>query len=96
MKMALHKVHIRRLVSTGEFSDFISWPKIFPHFQSRSRDVEAQDPAMSKAPKIRTIILTAGVATTTVTGAWYGAGLKTKKEMKQVRLVLRPKSLQSL
>ncbi|KAF6233104.1 hypothetical protein HO173_008648 [Letharia columbiana] len=38
---------------------------------------------MSKAPQARTIILAAGVAATTVTGAWYGAGLKMKKDMKQ-------------
>lgn len=51
---------------------------------------------MSKAPQARTIILAAGVAATTVTGAWYGAGLKMKKDMKQVRIILRASSLQSL
>ncbi|KAL9072596.1 MAG: hypothetical protein Q9161_003454 [Pseudevernia consocians] len=38
---------------------------------------------MSKAPKARTLILTAGVTATAVTGAWYGAGLKTKQEIKE-------------
>ncbi|CAF9911206.1 hypothetical protein IMSHALPRED_009965 [Imshaugia aleurites] len=38
---------------------------------------------MSSALQARTIILTAGVAATTVTGAWYGAGLKTNQEIKQ-------------
>lgn len=38
---------------------------------------------MSNAPKVRTIILTAGVTATAVTGAWYGAGLKTKQQVKQ-------------
>ena len=51
---------------------------------------------MSKAPKARTIILTAGVTATAVTGAWYGAGLKTKQEIKQVRMILRSKSLRPL
>ncbi|CAD6572277.1 MAG: hypothetical protein ASARMPRED_005219 [Alectoria sarmentosa] len=38
---------------------------------------------MSKAPRARTVILTAGVTATAITGAWYGAGLKTKQEIKQ-------------
>lgn len=81
-KMALHK-DLPRLVSSGEFSDFISWPKIFSLLQFRFYDVKAQDSTMSKAPNARAIIFTAGVAATAVTGAWYGAGLKTKKEIKQ-------------
>ena len=51
---------------------------------------------MSKAPRTRTIILTASVTATAVTGAWYGAGLKTKQEIKQVRIVLRPWFLRTL
>lgn len=51
---------------------------------------------MSKAPNARAVILTAGVAATAVTGAWYGAGLKTKKEIKQVRILLHPRSFQPL
>ena len=34
--------------------------------------------------KARRIILTIGVAATTATGAWYGAGLKTKQELNHV------------
>lgn len=51
---------------------------------------------MSNAPKVRTIILTAGVTATAVTGAWYGAGLKTKQQVKQVRIIPRPTSLPPL
>ena len=51
---------------------------------------------MSSALQARTIILTAGVAATTVTGAWYGAGLKTNQDIKQVRINLHSRSLQSL
>ena len=42
---------------------------------------------MSNAPKARTIILTVGVTATTITGAWYGAGLKTKQDIKKVRKI---------
>lgn len=51
---------------------------------------------MSNAPKVRTIILTAGVTATAVTGAWYGAGLKTKQQVKQVQIIPRPTSFPSL
>ena len=51
---------------------------------------------MSKAYNVRAIILTAGVAATAVTGAWYGAGLKMEKDTKQVGIVLPPKCLQPL
>ncbi len=40
--------------------------------------------------KARTIILTAGVTATAVTGAWYGAGLKTKQDIKKVRFIPYP------
>jgi len=36
--------------------------------------------------KIRRIVWTAAIASVTATGAWYGAGLKTKSELKQVCL----------
>ena len=49
---------------------------------------------MSNNAKIRTIILAAGVTAITVTGAWYGAGLKIKQEYKQVRNILRLRSIQ--
>ena len=39
---------------------------------------------MSGLRKTRTIILTGGVAASAVTGAWYGAGLKTKQDIKKV------------
>ena len=39
---------------------------------------------MSKAPKARTVILTVGVTATAITGAWYGAGLKIKQDIKKV------------
>ena len=48
---------------------------------------------MSKASKPRTIILTVGVAATAVTGAWYGAGLKTRQDIKKVQVFLRSASL---
>ena len=51
---------------------------------------------MSNNAKVRTIILAAGVTAITVTGAWYGAGLKIKQEFKQVRNILQPKSIQFL
>ncbi|CAD6592941.1 MAG: hypothetical protein ASARMPREDX12_006609 [Alectoria sarmentosa] len=51
---------------------------------------------MSKAPRARTVILTAGVTAAAITGAWYGAGLKTKQEIKQVRDPLRFMSLRPL
>jgi len=34
--------------------------------------------------KIRRIVWTGAIAAVTATGAWYGAGLKTKGEIKQV------------
>jgi len=34
--------------------------------------------------KIRRIVWTAAIASVTATGAWYGAGLKTKSELKQL------------
>lgn len=34
--------------------------------------------------KIRNIVWTGGIAMVTATGAWYGAGLKMKGEMKKV------------
>jgi hypothetical protein len=37
--------------------------------------------------KIRRIVWTAAIASITATGAWYGAGLKTRSELKQVCLV---------
>ena len=43
-----------------------------------------QAPRMSQQQKIRRIIMTASIAAITATGAWYGAGLKTKQEIKQV------------
>ena len=39
---------------------------------------------MSKPKKARTVILTASIAMITATGAWYGAGLKTRQELKKV------------
>ena len=39
---------------------------------------------MSKAPQARTLILTVGVTATAITGALYGAGLKTKHDIKKV------------
>lgn len=39
---------------------------------------------MSQQQKIRRIIMTVSVAAITATGAWYGAGLKTKQEIKRV------------
>ena len=36
--------------------------------------------------KIRRIVWTVAIASVTATGAWYGAGLKTRKELSQVRL----------
>ncbi|SLM33323.1 hypothetical protein LPUS_01788 [Lasallia pustulata] len=38
---------------------------------------------MSQQQKIRRIIMTVSVAAITATGAWYGAGLKTKQEIKR-------------
>ena len=43
---------------------------------------------MSKTSKARPIILTAGVTATAITGAWYGAGLKIKQDVKKVRHIL--------
>ena len=45
---------------------------------------------MSTTSKARPIILTAGVTATAVTGAWYGAGLKTKQDIKKVLLIPFP------
>jgi NADH:ubiquinone oxidoreductase subunit F (NADH-binding) len=37
--------------------------------------------------KFRTYVLTASVVAITAAGAWYGAGLKTRQEYQQVRLL---------
>lgn len=42
---------------------------------------------MSKASKVRTVILTVGVTATAITGAWYGAGLKIKQDIKKVWII---------
>lgn len=41
---------------------------------------------MSQQQKIRRIIMTVSVTAITATGAWYGAGLKTRQEIKHVYL----------
>ncbi|CZT15692.1 uncharacterized protein RCC_01524 [Ramularia collo-cygni] len=43
---------------------------------------------MSGPNKARIIALTGGVAAITATGAWYGAGLKTRQEFKQEKQVI--------
>ncbi|KAN0119772.1 hypothetical protein V8E51_001980 [Hyaloscypha variabilis] len=40
--------------------------------------------ASAQQLKIRRIVWTAAIASVTATGAWYGAGLKTKSELKQI------------
>lgn len=42
--------------------------------------------------RARNIILTGAVAAITATGAWYGAGLKTRQEISQVRYSTSPYS----
>ncbi len=42
---------------------------------------------MSQGSKARPIIMAASTAALAVTGAWYGAGLKEKQEIKQVLLL---------
>jgi hypothetical protein len=44
--------------------------------------------ASAQRQKIRRIVWTGAVASVTATGAWYGAGLKTQQEMKEVRITL--------
>jgi hypothetical protein len=44
--------------------------------------------ASAQQQKIRRIVWTAAIASVTATGAWYGAGLKTKSELKQVVIFL--------
>ena len=39
---------------------------------------------MAPASRPRALILTLSIAAITATGAWYGAGLKTRSEIKQV------------
>lgn len=39
---------------------------------------------MATPNKARIVAVTGGVAAITATGAWYGAGLKTRQEFKQV------------
>jgi hypothetical protein len=46
--------------------------------------------ASAQQQKIRRIVWTAAIASITATGAWYGAGLKTKSELKQVIISLLP------
>lgn len=41
---------------------------------------------MATPNRVRIFALTGGVAAITATGAWYGAGLKTRQEFKQVSL----------
>lgn len=41
---------------------------------------------MAAPNRVRIFALTGGVAAITATGAWYGAGLKTRQEFKQVLL----------
>ncbi|EON68767.1 hypothetical protein W97_08025 [Coniosporium apollinis CBS 100218] len=43
---------------------------------------------MSQQQQIRRLVMTGAVAAVTVTGAWYGAGLKTRQEFKQERKVV--------
>ena len=46
---------------------------------------------MSQASSVlRRVILTGSIAAVTATGAWYGAGLKTQREHKQVRHLFPP------
>lgn len=47
--------------------------------------------ASAQQQKIRRIVWTAAIASVTATGAWYGAGLKTKSELKQV--IISPSNL---
>lgn len=42
---------------------------------------------MASSSNVRRFVLTASIAAITATGAWYGAGLKTRQEFKQVREV---------
>jgi hypothetical protein len=44
--------------------------------------------ASAQQQKIRRLVWTAAIASVTATGAWYGAGLKTKSELKQVIISL--------
>jgi hypothetical protein len=50
--------------------------------------------ASAQQQKIRRIVWTVAIASVTATGAWYGAGLKTKSELKQV--IISPFSHPSL
>ncbi|KAJ9635501.1 hypothetical protein H2201_003158 [Coniosporium apollinis] len=43
---------------------------------------------MSQQQQIRRLVMTGAVAAVTVTGAWYGAGLKTRQEFKQEKKVV--------
>ena len=45
---------------------------------------------MSLAPRARTLILTVGVTATAITGALYGAGLKTKHDINKVKPSIPP------
>ncbi|KAI9828299.1 MAG: hypothetical protein M1832_002727 [Thelocarpon impressellum] len=46
----------------------------------------------SRQQQLRRIVLTGSVAAITITGAWYGAGLKTQQEIKQQALIETPVS----
>jgi len=51
--------------------------------------VSSSHDTMAAAPnKFRTYALTGSFAAITATGAWYGAGLKTRQEYSQVRMLL--------
>ena len=40
---------------------------------------------MSKPSKVRSMILAVGITAITITGSFYGAGLKTETDVKKVR-----------
>ncbi|CAK3898386.1 hypothetical protein DOTSEDRAFT_18949 [Lecanosticta acicola] len=59
------------------------------HSHSAFIESEVTKSSIMSTNKIRTYVLTGSVAAITATGAWYGAGLKTRQEFKQEQQTIR-------
>lgn len=62
---------------------------LLPSLQAQI-SVEGQVMSAPQFATFRRFVLTGSIAAVTATGAWYGAGLKMKQDIKQVRLLCLP------
>jgi len=56
------------------------------HTEHSRQDLKVLWPMAAPANPLRIYVITGAVAAITATGAWYGAGIKTRQEYKQVRM----------